>query len=135
MSMKGDLGLRKKVVTICTISIALLFISSATAVPQAHGSIIVEKIKEVDILKSIYTKLSEGTNKILEDTGEGNGLLLQVITSLIDIFKAISKGAIGLIEGILRLIGSLISIIVLMYENILFAPNPAYPILFNPINR
>lgn len=52
-------GLRRKAVILCAISIALLFISSATAVPQVHGSIAIEKIDKAEKLETIYRLLSE----------------------------------------------------------------------------
>lgn len=52
-------GLGRKAVILCAISIALLFISSATAVPQVHGSIAAEKIEKAEKLETISRLLSE----------------------------------------------------------------------------
>ena len=79
MSYNGYLGLRKKVVVLCTISIALLFISSATAVPQVNGSIAVEKIDKFAKIETIFRALSEKINNLLEN----NDKIMQRINLLL----------------------------------------------------
>jgi len=131
MLNNGYLGLRKKVVVLCAISIALLFVSSATAVPQVNGSIAVEKIDKVAEIETIFKILSEKINKILgnndiseddvileSNNNNGNGLLSRVFSIILELLKTFTQGAIGLLEGLLRFIGSLLSIILLIFARL-----------------
>jgi len=51
--------LGKKAIILGAIVVALLFVSSATAVPQTHGSVVVEKLDEIETAKTISSILSE----------------------------------------------------------------------------
>ena len=59
MHNKKNFKLGKKVIIIGVIAVALLFVSSATAVPQTHGSIVVEKLDKIEKVKTISSILSE----------------------------------------------------------------------------
>lgn len=59
MYNKGNFKLGKKAIIIGAIAVALLFVSSATAVPQTHGSIVVEKLDKIEKVKTISSILSE----------------------------------------------------------------------------
>jgi hypothetical protein len=130
MSNNGYLGLRKKIVVLFAISVALLFVSSATAVPQVNGSIVVEKIDKVTKIETIFKTLSEeikeildknditDADAILETNNNGNGILLKVFTKILDFLKTFAQGAIGLIEGLFRFIGSLLTIILLIFARL-----------------
>jgi len=59
MHNKKNFKLGKKAIIIGVIAVALLFVSSATAVPQTHGSIIVEKLDKIEKAKTISSILSE----------------------------------------------------------------------------
>lgn len=51
--------LGKKAIILGAIVVALLFVSSATAVPQTNGSVVVEKLDEIEKIETIYSILSE----------------------------------------------------------------------------
>jgi len=127
MANNRHLGLRKKVVVLCAISFALLFVSSATAVPQVNGSIAVEKIDKVAKIETTFKTLYEKINNILENneisdddiilksnSNNGNGLLSRVFSIILEFLRTFTKGAVGLLEGLFRFIGSLITIILLI---------------------
>jgi len=59
MHNKRNFKLGKKAIIIGVIAVALLFISSATAVPQTHGSIVVEKLDKIETVETISSILSE----------------------------------------------------------------------------
>jgi hypothetical protein len=59
MHNRKNLKLRKKTIIIGVIAVAFLFVSSATAVPQIHGSNVVEKLDKIETVKTISTILSE----------------------------------------------------------------------------
>jgi len=59
MHNKKNFKLGKKAIIIGAIVVALLFVSSATAVPQTHGSIVVEKLDKIEKVKTISSILSE----------------------------------------------------------------------------
>jgi len=59
MHNKKNFKLGKKTIIIGAIVVALLFVSSATAVPQTHGSIVVEKLDKIEKVKTISSILSE----------------------------------------------------------------------------
>ncbi len=59
MHNKKNFKLGKKAIIIGVIAVALLFVSSATAVPQTHGSIVVEKLDKIEKVKTISSILSE----------------------------------------------------------------------------
>ena len=59
MHNKRNFKLGKKAIIIGVIAVALLFVSSATAVPQTHGSIVVEKLDKIETAKTISSILSE----------------------------------------------------------------------------
>ena len=59
MHNKKNFKLGKKVIIIGVIAVALLFVSSATAVPQTRGSIVVEKLDKIEKVKTISSILSE----------------------------------------------------------------------------
>jgi len=59
MHNRKNFKLGKKTIIIGVIAVALLFVSSATAVPQTHGSIIVEKLDKIEAVKTISSILSE----------------------------------------------------------------------------
>ena len=59
MHNKRNFKLGKKAIIIGVIAVALLFVSSATAVPQTHGSIVVEKLDKIEKVKTISSILSE----------------------------------------------------------------------------
>jgi len=74
MQNKKDFKLEKKIIIIGAIFVALLFVSSATAVPQTHGSIVVEKLDKIEKVKTIASILSEtvdienlGSNEVMID--------------------------------------------------------------------
>lgn len=127
MVNNGCLGLRKKVVVLCAISIALLFVSSATAVPQVNGSIAIEKIDKVTRMETTFRTIYEKINNILENneisdedvilesnSNNGSGLLSSVLSIILEFLRTFTQGAVGLIEGLFRFIGSLITIILLI---------------------
>ena len=59
MHNRKNFKLGKKAIIIGAIVVALLFVSSATAVPQTHGSIVVEKLDKIEKVKTISSILSE----------------------------------------------------------------------------
>ena len=59
MHNRKNFKLGKKTIIIGVIAVALLFVSSATAVPQIHGSIVVEKLDKIEKVKTISSILSE----------------------------------------------------------------------------
>ena len=59
MHNKKNFKLGKKAIIIGAIVLVLLFVSSATAVPQTHGSIVVEKLDKIEKAKTISSILSE----------------------------------------------------------------------------
>jgi len=59
MHNRKNFNLGKKTIIIGVIAVALLFVSSATAVPQIHGSIVVEKLDKIETVKTISSILSE----------------------------------------------------------------------------
>ena len=59
MHNRKNFKLGKKTIIIGVIAVALLFVSSATAVPQTHGSIVVEKLDKIETAKTISSILSE----------------------------------------------------------------------------
>ncbi len=59
MHNRKNFKLGKKAIIIGVIAVALLFVSSATAVPQIHGSIVVEKLDKIEKVKTISSILSE----------------------------------------------------------------------------
>jgi len=59
MNNKKHFNLRKKAVILGVLAVVILFVSSATAVPQVHGSITVEKLDEVERMETITNILSE----------------------------------------------------------------------------
>ena len=74
MQNKKNFKLEKKIIIIGAIFVALLFVSSATAVPQTHGSIVVEKLDKIEKVKTIASILSEtvdienlGSNEVMID--------------------------------------------------------------------
>ena len=62
MNNKKHFNLRKKAVILGVLAVVILFVSSATAVPQVHGSITVEKLDEFERVKTISSILSEEVN-------------------------------------------------------------------------
>jgi len=68
--------LEKKIIIIGAIVIALLFVSSATAVPQTHGSIVVEKLDKIEKVKTISSILSETVD--IENLGSNEVMIDQV---------------------------------------------------------
>jgi len=59
MHNKKNFKLGKKAIIIGAIVLVLLFVSSATAVPQTHGSIVVEKLDKIEKANTISSILSE----------------------------------------------------------------------------
>ena len=59
MHNRKNFKLGKKTIIIGVMAVALLFVSSATAVPQIHGSIVVEKLDKIEAVKTISSILSE----------------------------------------------------------------------------
>ena len=59
MNNKKHFNLRKQAVVLGVLAVVILFVSSATAVPQVHGSITVEKLDEVERMETITNILSE----------------------------------------------------------------------------
>jgi hypothetical protein len=59
MHNRKNFKLGKKTIIIGVMAVALLFVSSATAVPQIHGSIVVGKLDKIEAVKTISSILSE----------------------------------------------------------------------------
>jgi len=59
MNNKKHFNLGKKAIILGVLAVVILFVSSATAVPQVHGSITVEKLDEVERMETITNILSE----------------------------------------------------------------------------
>lgn len=59
MYYKNNINLGKKAVILGVLTIVFLFVSSATAVPQVQGSIVVEKLDEIQKVKRISEIFSE----------------------------------------------------------------------------
>jgi hypothetical protein len=59
MQNKKNFKLGKKTIIIGVMVVALLFVSSATAVPQTHGLIVVEKLDKIEKVKTISSILSD----------------------------------------------------------------------------
>ena len=59
MYNKKHFNLGKKAVILGVLAVVILFVSSATAVPQVHGSIAVEKLDDIERVKTISSILSE----------------------------------------------------------------------------
>ena len=59
MHNKKNVKLEKNAIIIGAIFVTLLFVSSATAVPQSHGSIVVEKLDKIEEVKTISSILPE----------------------------------------------------------------------------
>jgi len=78
--------LGKTAIMIGALAVALLFISSATAVPQVHGSAVVKKLDEVEKIKSISNILSKEMDISNLDSDEAvfnSVFMLAVITEQI----------------------------------------------------
>jgi hypothetical protein len=110
------------------ISIALLFVSSATAVPQVNGSIDVEKIDNKvkmerllglisEKIQNIFEKsmILDGSDVLFSKIANGRELLQQILSLLISVLQKITQGVSGLLKGFFSLIGSILSIIILSF--------------------
>ena len=86
MHNKRNFKLGKKAIIIGVIAVALLFVSSATAVPQTHGSIVVEKLDKIETVKTISSILSETIDIENLDSDEvtiGSVFILAAVTEQI----------------------------------------------------
>ena len=78
--------LGKKAIIIGAIVVALLFVSSATAVPQTRGSVVVEKLDKNEKIETIYNLLSEEIdtkNLDSDETTIGTVFMLATVTEQI----------------------------------------------------
>ena len=86
MQNKKNVRLGKRSIIIGVMLVSLLFVSSATAVPQTHGSIVVERLDKIEKVKTISSILSEtiDTKNIDSDkVTKDSVFMLSVITDQI----------------------------------------------------
>ncbi|MCK5258672.1 MAG: hypothetical protein KAJ69_04060 [Thermoplasmatales archaeon] len=87
--------LGEKTIMLGAIVVALLFVSSATAVPQTHGSVVVEKLDKIEKIETIYSILSEEIdieNLDSDETTIGTVFMLATVTEQISSMARDSDG-------------------------------------------
>jgi len=141
----------KLITTMCAIAIALLFVSTVTAVPQVQSKSLMDKINEKEQFQTIISQLNDGDigtqdltsflqaliellinfikDNILGENGQlpslDNGLLNIIISILKTLFtipimmiQFLLSTSVGIINGLIKLIKAIISIILLIFGGI-----------------
>jgi len=94
--------MKKSVIVLTTIAVALLMISTATAVPQVHSEPAMKIVNDVEQNKTFFEeKIGDFLEKIGLDMGPGG---------IIDTIIAIIEFIIGLIMGLIQFIADLMQI-------------------------
>jgi len=94
--------MKKSVIVLATIAVALLIISTATAVPHVHSEPAMKIVNDVEKNKSFFEeKIEDFSDKIGLDLGS---------RGIIDTIIAIIEFIIGLIMGLIQFIADLMQI-------------------------
>ena len=113
--------MKKSIIGLVTIAVALLMISTATAVPQVHSEPAMKIVNDVEQNKTFFEEKIEGFSEKIALDVEPEGIitwLINLITSLLEFIRKIINFISSIIE-LAELIVTLIDLITTFYETVM----------------